>query len=246
MYNKLLYKKIIRSISKQIKHILNEDVQNFDVIEYGDEDIISNQDLDNMIGPEYQLINKVLTGKYNSISFTDKDIELWNNKVSGKIIDDKGTLGCNMTTYMLSTPSYFLMRPVNVKDIIEIDNGWLFTKDLKSVMVTTDNINKRMILSLMKSQTVNGKIGVFSVQPKFYSDDEYYLGLIIDTNNENIIIQNEELAAFLGFDENELQNDYITIDESLSDLLDLDLINMGIKKFKGIDFLYRFDYEYRK
>ena len=44
MNNKYLYEKIMRNISKQIKHILNEDIQNFDVTDYEeDEDSVLDQ-----------------------------------------------------------------------------------------------------------------------------------------------------------------------------------------------------------
>lgn len=47
-----LYKKIIRNISKEVKRILNEDIQKFDVTGYPDEDIINNQDVSYLIDPK--------------------------------------------------------------------------------------------------------------------------------------------------------------------------------------------------
>lgn len=45
MNKKRLYEKIIYNIDKQVKRILNEDIQNFDVMDY--EDTIEHQSIDN-------------------------------------------------------------------------------------------------------------------------------------------------------------------------------------------------------
>ena len=48
--NKILYERIMRNISRQIKHILNEQYEEFDVTEYNDneENIIDNQEIFNL------------------------------------------------------------------------------------------------------------------------------------------------------------------------------------------------------
>lgn len=50
MNNRVLYEKIMRNVSKEIKRILNEDVQHFDVTDYDDDDdiIVDNKDIDNI------------------------------------------------------------------------------------------------------------------------------------------------------------------------------------------------------
>lgn len=49
MNNRVLYEKIMRNVAKEIKRILNEDIQHFDVTDYDDDDIIiDNKDIDNI------------------------------------------------------------------------------------------------------------------------------------------------------------------------------------------------------
>lgn len=43
--NKQLYEKIMRDISREIKHTLNEDIQHFDVSEYDDSEIVDHQNI---------------------------------------------------------------------------------------------------------------------------------------------------------------------------------------------------------
>lgn len=48
-YNKYLYNKIIKNISQSIKRVLNEDTQNFDIVDYNEDDIIGNQEIADVI-----------------------------------------------------------------------------------------------------------------------------------------------------------------------------------------------------
>ena len=47
--NKTLYEKIMRNISKNLKHILDENIQRFDVTDYQDDEIMDNQIVDNTL-----------------------------------------------------------------------------------------------------------------------------------------------------------------------------------------------------
>lgn len=53
--NKILYEQIMRNISRQIKHILNEQYEQFDVTEYNDneENIIDNQEIFNLTDGQF-------------------------------------------------------------------------------------------------------------------------------------------------------------------------------------------------
>ena len=53
--NKILYERIMRNISRQIKHILNEQYEQFDVTEYNDneENIIDNQEIFNLTDRQF-------------------------------------------------------------------------------------------------------------------------------------------------------------------------------------------------
>lgn len=50
MDNKLLYNNIMKNIKYSLKSILNEDIQNFDIIDYSDDNIIDIHDIDQLSG----------------------------------------------------------------------------------------------------------------------------------------------------------------------------------------------------
>lgn len=47
--NKQLYNKIINNISHAVYQVLNEDIQSFDVVDYNEEDMLSNQEIDTLL-----------------------------------------------------------------------------------------------------------------------------------------------------------------------------------------------------
>lgn len=44
-YNKILYEKVMRNVSREIKRVLNEDIQKFDVTEYDDPEFVDHQNV---------------------------------------------------------------------------------------------------------------------------------------------------------------------------------------------------------
>lgn len=69
----LLYKQLIYNISKEVKKALNEDIQNFNPIDYDYEDneIIDNQDIENIIGFNYILYDDIVE-QFNSLKIPKK------------------------------------------------------------------------------------------------------------------------------------------------------------------------------
>ena len=64
--NKAIYEQIMRRVSKEIKRILNEDIQRFDISNYNDEDeIINNQIIDSIINEKYVFNTNILWSDLN-------------------------------------------------------------------------------------------------------------------------------------------------------------------------------------
>ena len=61
--DKQLYERIMRNVSREIKRVLNEDIQKFDTSDYRDEeqDLISDHEIDDIIDPVTALLTKALS-----------------------------------------------------------------------------------------------------------------------------------------------------------------------------------------
>lgn len=71
--DKQLYNKLIQSISKGIKKTLNEEIQNFDVTDYNDDeqDIINNQTISDFMGFDYSKFND-LVDMFNNLNIPEE------------------------------------------------------------------------------------------------------------------------------------------------------------------------------
>ena len=245
MNNKQLYNQIIHNVSKAVKQTLNEEIQNFNPVDYqeDDTDIISQQDIDAITNdPVSKLIRKVLTGRYNSVKFTDKEVKLWNSKIDGKIIDSNATLA-SFIDYNLPDP-YFIARLVNIENIDRIAEMWAtLNNQLDTLIVTIGyiNINKNTISDILKYKKNIGIIGIFE-----HTNDNYTVGVTIDTNNQIVKVQSKRLAKKLGYTTNDINNGNIIIDKTLDDLILSEYFDFNPQtELMGIDFIYLHDYKYK-
>lgn len=73
-YNKDLYNSIMNSVSKQVKKIINEDIQKFDTMEYQEDeyDIANNHEIKNILGPVASNMHSYTL--YNEGKFSDDEI----------------------------------------------------------------------------------------------------------------------------------------------------------------------------
>jgi hypothetical protein len=78
-----------------------------------------------------------------------------------------------------------------------------------------------------------------------FSDDIFYVGMVIDTDNYSITLVDRELFGKLGVNwKGLIPGVKLFIDESLSHLIDFDMVNMGIKKIKAVNYFYGLASEY--
>lgn len=234
---------IKREFNEFKKSLLNETINyNFDVADYSEDntDIVSTQEITNITASQTDiLINKVLSGNYNADEFEPKEITLWNHRINGKIIDDNATIASYIDRD-LPYP-YFVNRLVSVDKIKKIGDVEMKTVDDEGLMVYTNyNFNKRLINKIMKLRKGTGKIGIFT-----YTKISYFIGVIIDTDKNKIIIYSLPLAKKLGFTENNINKGLVIIDKNLRNLLkdvDFDHINGNLNE---VDYIYIGCYEYK-
>lgn len=234
---------IKREFNEFKKSLLNETINyNFDVADYSEDntDIVSTQEITNITASQTDiLINKVLSGNYNADEFEPKEITLWNHRINGKIIDDNATIASYIDKD-LPYP-YFVNRLVSVDKLKKIGDVEIKTVDDEGLMVYTNyNFNKRLINKIMKLRKGTGKIGIFT-----YTKISYFIGVIIDTDKNKIIIYSLPLAKKLGFTENDINKGLVIIDKNLRNLLkdvDFDHINGNLNE---VDYIYIGCYEYK-
>lgn len=94
MDNKALYTHIMHNVSKQLKHILNEELNNFNTEEYQDdnETPISNETLAKISNPSKKEVVQDLLGCLVDLNVKVKLPGAWGGKWCDIIIDDNGNI----------------------------------------------------------------------------------------------------------------------------------------------------------
>lgn len=92
MYKEQLYETIIRNISKEIKHILNEGLENFDIVDYEDNEnqLIDNQTIDTVLNYSPSFITNYALRTYKKLyKKCEKVLDKLYNKgiIDGKHVD---------------------------------------------------------------------------------------------------------------------------------------------------------------
>ena len=221
--NKVLYEKIMRNVSREVRRILNEEVQCFDTSDY-DEDpdnIIDDHVIDDVINdPASKLINKVLVKKCYGKDLTREEHDLWNKKIAGKVINDEGTIALYIGGYKSFN---YTASPVNINDIESYKGTYVKIKDKNGIIserriVSMNTINnKQLIMDIMKVRKNTGKIGIYKFNwAGNHFLEAYYTCMIIDTDSQAVILDNTRTVYKLGFKRKDIQNGTVIIDKRMS------------------------------
>ena len=177
---KQLYEQIIKNISREVKYILNEDIQKFDVTDYADNDIL-----------DYNTINNITNTKYindTKILWSDLNIYILKNIINNvpktgypigiNIIDNKYVSLKYMSKYNYSNGSMrcdsivFNVQKINNPNI-KFDNS-LYEKKIKQLQVKIKHNQSGAYYNLIDNNYIYNRFKYFNGKEqtkKFINDD---------------------------------------------------------------------------